>query len=637
MGSYENIVKIEELKRKVEEGDLLSAQKILDTIQIKKIKNMTDLNLMAEVYAENGKYEEAAELYLKIYEKIKSRKALYQLVEVAIKLNNVEDAEHFLGLYQKMASKDIYNNVFRYKIDKMEGKSFEHLIAILEDLKRMEYTEKWAYELAKLYYKAGMEEECIRECNDIELWFGEGTYVEKAKILRSYYSGDTDKNGIMEEIKRRAEIISNQSEIKDEPLLVEDDQDETDDETETEVETETEIETEIETETETETEQTIINGLKTEHNITNGLETEQNITNALGAVRYEDDYNNEDSYDLTGEINPNADFMVHEDTEEFVYGLKMEVQNILTNELVKDTSYGDENAYYVDERSLATEREQAEEEVEKTIYHLLEEDSLDEEDKKLKQLADELQINPAEIFGNFLHILSIKKQLVKGLESIMRDRSKTLMMIITGAEGTGKTTLAKDIALFFYQSGKLKSSKVAKITAAKLNSVDIMSKKDTLQDCCLVIENASELKRRTIDKLLELTQCLQEDIAVIFEEDKKNMNKLFREYPKLMDLLKNRIHLPQYTLEDLMGFAYACLKQEDYRLNPNSEKLLQDKINQIAKHSEPHRHLEQIYDLMQTAMNAADIRMGKRLTELASMGRLKDVEVLSVIAEDFIG
>ena len=215
LGSYENMVKVKEMKRRVEEGDLLSAQKILDTIELRKIKKVKELNLIADVYYGNQRYEEAAELYFKIYEKTNSRKILYQLVELSIKMSHMEDAQYFLKQYKEAAPRDFYNYVFQYKIDKMGGQSFEHLIEILEDLKNTEYTEKWAYELAKLYYKAGMEEKCIEECNEIELWFGEGPYVEKARILRAYYSGETDKEKILEQIKQRAEKIAVQEKSED--------------------------------------------------------------------------------------------------------------------------------------------------------------------------------------------------------------------------------------------------------------------------------------------------------------------------------------------------------------------------------------------------------------------------------------
>ena len=179
-------------------------QKILDTMDIKKIKNILDMNLLAEVYEANGRYEEAKDLYLNIYKKAHSRKSLFKLINILIKLNDSREAEYYFEQYERIAPDDFYNYIFRYYIEKIKGGTYESLIAILEELKKKEYIEKWAYELAKLYYKAGMEEECIRECSDIVLWFGEGTYVEKAKILRSYYAGEADKEWIMREFKRRS-------------------------------------------------------------------------------------------------------------------------------------------------------------------------------------------------------------------------------------------------------------------------------------------------------------------------------------------------------------------------------------------------------------------------------------------------
>ncbi|MDD4565976.1 MAG: tetratricopeptide repeat protein [Eubacteriales bacterium] len=216
MGVYENIVKIEEMRKKMGEGDYETALKILNTISLKKIKNTSDLSIMAEVYKENGRYEEAMELLLKVYQKFKTRKVLFQLVTLSIKMLNVPDAEYYLKEYEKMAPKDFYNYIFRYRIDKLKGEPYEKLIDTLVTLKNTEYIEKWAYELAKLYYKAGMEEACIQECSDIILWFGEGNYVEKAKMLKAYYSGETDKEKMIEELKRRAKAAKQKKEESEE-------------------------------------------------------------------------------------------------------------------------------------------------------------------------------------------------------------------------------------------------------------------------------------------------------------------------------------------------------------------------------------------------------------------------------------
>lgn len=618
MGSYENIVKIEEMRRRMEEGDVASAQKVLDTVEMKKIKNMSDLGLIAEVYAENERYEEALPLYLKIYEKTRSRRSLYRLVDLSIKDQKIEEAERFLAEYEKLAPRDLYKYIFRYKIDKQKGAPYETLIETLVTLKAADYMEKWAYELAKTYYKAGMEKECIEECSDIILWFGEGAYVEKAKILRSYYSGETNKETIMEELKRRAmedtavnldtakireeEEKANAEELPDADFSVEEETVTLEDGLKKDIQSILTDETEPENEdAEWSEEETVQKDDESDEN-PEWEDTQQKDVNLPKELGTEDD----PEWQSEAETEPNT----------LVFEADMT-----------------EDAYEDDERS---ERDIAEQEVEKALYQMLEEEDMDEDEKKLKQIAEELNFDPEELFGNFLHVKSVKKQLVKSLEGILDAHTKTVQILITGTKGSGKTTLAKDITMFLFKAGKLKSSKIAKIKAEKLNSIDIMSKKETLKDCCLVVEDASELKRETIDSLLDLCKSLRGNLAVIFEENKMNLNKLFRECPKLMDLFKNRIHLPQYSQEDLMGFAYACLRQKDYRLNPKADPILMHKINQIAKQSEPHMHLEQIYSLMQAVMDAADIRTGKQLSNLASMGRLSEVEVLTVLSEDFM-
>ncbi len=463
MGSYEQIAKLEEAKKRYDDGDLLSAEKVIRTLDVRKIKHLTDLNLIAMIYAENENYEEAAEIYLKIYDKAKSRKALFQYIEMLIKLNNVEDAERYLNQYQKIAPKDFYNYVFRYKIDKLKGETYEKLIEILEELKITEYTEKWAYELAKLYYKAGKEEECIKECSEIELWFGEGTYVEKARMLKAYYSGATDKDNIMEEIKRRAEEVRlNQDEYTVEKK--------------------------------------------------NQVQTEEQ---PLQEVSQEEDQE-----------------VIQEDSI-----LREAQEQLEAKEEIQDTQQLEQD-YLVEELKNDVVSMMLEEQVYPTEEEVSAEDNMD-----LDQLAELYQFQPEEIFGSFIAIPEIKNQLAKSIEYICKDEARTSMLVITGPKESGKTTLAKNMALFLFQIGKLNSSKMAKISADKLNEIDLRTKTVTLKDCCLLVENASLLKKRAIENLLEFEETMQGSIAVIFEEDRMNSSKLFEKYPKLVNFMKNQIHL----------------------------------------------------------------------------------------------
>lgn len=203
MGAYQTIVKIQEMGNRWESKDFSGALQILDTIDVNKVKNISDLNLFIEIYTENERYQDAIALLERAYKKTKSKKMLHQMVWISIQQNGLKEAKEYLKEYKKVAPKDYYNYIFQYQIDQLSNEPYDVLIDTLVKLKNTEYLEVWAYELAKLYYKAGMAEECISECSDIILWFGEGSYVEKAKILRAYFLGEMDKDQILEYLKNR--------------------------------------------------------------------------------------------------------------------------------------------------------------------------------------------------------------------------------------------------------------------------------------------------------------------------------------------------------------------------------------------------------------------------------------------------
>ena len=497
MGSYENIIKLEEMKKKVEEGDLETAQRILDTMDLKKIKNILDMKLIAEVYEGNGKYEEAKDFYLKIYEKTRSRKSLFDLLNIIIKLGDVEEAGHYYEQYERLAPDDFYNYIFRYYIEKMKGATYESLIDILEELKKREYIEKWAYELAKLYYKAGMEQECIRECSDIILWFGEGPYVEKAKLLRSYYMGEADKEKIMQEIKRRAESkASMPAYSSDTELSLESENDDEESEGNKEDRSEEEAEDSIPD------------------------ELEYNLSRD---VQY---YMNEEADDYAG----------YEKAGYYEQNGQAGYDNVETAEYdyPNDYNYTYDYSYeYAGSNEDQPEAFSADESIT---------DNSNEYDI-FAWLQDNYGIDPYELFGDYLNNEEIKLQLIQCLENILIDESNNILMLISGSEQSGKTSLAKKFAIFLNNIGRLRTQKLAKISADKLNTVDIFTKKDIIKDCCLVIENASSLTENTLERVLELSNELPSALPVIFEENTQKLNKLFEEHPVLMDLLQNRIYL----------------------------------------------------------------------------------------------
>jgi hypothetical protein len=568
MGSYDIIVKTEEIRRRVQEDDFDSAQKIMDTMALKKVKNIADLSLFADVFIENEKYNEAMELLHRIYKKSKTRRTLYQMVEASIGRKNIEEAEIYLKEYEEAAPNDFSIFIFRYKIDKAKKEPYIILIDSLRKLKEYTYMEKWAYELAKLYYKAGMEKECIQECSDLILWFGEGSYVEKAKILKAYYSGEVDKDEIIENLKNRAANTDKTFNIE--------------------------------------------GNIESKNILKDEQVKEINEEAGLEYVHEGED----DSFDDSVSVK------LHEEPEDQVLdklaeSVGKEVEILMTTE---EESINDSRP--IEEEATNTN-------------DIINSDDKNEHIERLEKLSESFDIDIYQIFGNFLHVKSIQEQLVKSLELIMNKHTKSVQMIITGPPSSGKTTLAKDIAIFLNRTGKLKTSKIAKISAINLNEIDITNMKEELRNSCLVIENASELKKPTIDKILELIKYFRGDIAIIFEENKKNMNRLFRECPKLMELFKNRIHLPVYTEQDLMGFAYSYITLKDYKIQPLALDVLRDGVSEIIANTEKEKRLESIARYAQNAMTSADLRTGKQLPKLAAEGRLADVEILSLLAEDF--
>lgn len=186
MDKYEFAMKIDELKRLAANGQFRKAGKVLETIELKKIKNIKEMYVVIDILVENEKYDQAKELLVGISKKIKSRRVIHQLIDVCIKSNQVEAAKKYMKEFHKTAPNDPYNYVFQYQMAQLLEEGYDKQIEILERLKQYEYIEKWAYELAKVYHRAGREADCIAECEDLILWFGEGIYVEKAKLLKQY-------------------------------------------------------------------------------------------------------------------------------------------------------------------------------------------------------------------------------------------------------------------------------------------------------------------------------------------------------------------------------------------------------------------------------------------------------------------
>ena len=178
-------VKLEEINHLVEQKDYKGAMNVVDSIDWRRVKNVRTLCVVGEIYAANKRYEDSKEIFLLAYHRASiGKNILYRLVEVSLKLGQVSEAVEFYQEYREVAPNDNTQYILKYKILKVKKAPLAEQIKVLEDYKEKEFTEKWSYELAKLYYQDGDKEKCLELCNEIILWFNEGNYVMKAMDLK---------------------------------------------------------------------------------------------------------------------------------------------------------------------------------------------------------------------------------------------------------------------------------------------------------------------------------------------------------------------------------------------------------------------------------------------------------------------
>ncbi len=188
MDKYEYREKTEQIMKYVQTKSYDKAKEIAETIDWKRVKNASMLCTVSEIYEYTGEYQKSREILFIAYDRSPgSRKIVYRLGTLALRLGETEEALDCYEEFVSMAPKDPNQYILKYKILKAQNAPLKEQIRVLEEFKKAEYIEKWAYELAELYDKAGMTTECLEECDDLILWFSDGVFVQKAMELKIKY------------------------------------------------------------------------------------------------------------------------------------------------------------------------------------------------------------------------------------------------------------------------------------------------------------------------------------------------------------------------------------------------------------------------------------------------------------------
>lgn len=207
LDKYELTIKIEKLDKLVKSGDYVNAAKVAEQLEWKKMKQWTVMSNAIEAYVATGKYDKARNVCIYAYNrKLGGRRLLATLMEMYVKLGELDDAEEIYQEYVELAPRDVTGYILLYKLKRAKKAPVEELITILQNYKDKELDEEYEYELALLYSEAGLTDKCVRECDELVLWFADGIYVEKALRLKQMYVPLTP--GQMEKLARLEKLSS---------------------------------------------------------------------------------------------------------------------------------------------------------------------------------------------------------------------------------------------------------------------------------------------------------------------------------------------------------------------------------------------------------------------------------------------
>lgn len=604
MRRYQTIVKIEKIRALLEEGEYVQAQQLADQIDPQKLKKRGDVHVLAEAYKMGEQYEMAQLLLMRLYEERESRRLLEELLELSLLQKNIEEAEKYFEKYKRVSGGDPENYIYEYRLGRLKGKAYEELLPLLQTLKEEQYMEKYAYELAKVYHKLGRSEECLAECSDLILWFGEGRYVEKAKTLQAYYTGEIQ----LDEIQHSS---SGQESVTEYSMFG--------------------MYTRIAEET-----QIPSFGVYTEPEEESFVSVEEPIDEPEEEifVPVEEPINEPEEEPFIPVDEPANE--PEEESEAFVPEEPMSAYERLMREAAAMEDEPEEEAF--------VPAEEMNNEQEESLYVPVNEadtepfgDALPSEaEQGMLLYLQECGISLEDTLHTFSYISTVRSQLLQGLDFLASVNPECYCMVVTGERKGGKTTFGKNIVKLLYQMSWLKKPKVAVITGTKMNEISLEEKKVQLQGCCLIIEKAGRMSEETAERLISFIQNEQILGMVILEDRDKRINYLMRNHPEWNALFSVRIQLPKYTAEHLFGFAVDYVKEQDYNLEEEAEAVLYEKIADLVRTEAGEGRLMKTLQLVKDALEKAEERNQKAILNMMEHGSFSANDVLILKHTDLL-
>ena len=716
-------IKLEEINRLVEKKNYKDAMEVVDSIDWRRVKNVRTLCVVGEIYAANKRYEDSKEIFLLAYHRAPiGKNILYRLIEVSLKMKDIQEAEEFYEEFLEIAPNDSTRYILNYKISKEKQVPLDQQIRILEEYKEKEFTERWSYELAKLYYQNGDTEKCLDLCNEMVLWFSEGKYVMKAldlknrmgmltgaekekydqqfipnlttveeaaelnadkegqeasetekaedegPVIESVRIDERDVNGaesLQEKISKGIRDIFSGKRKEESEELTEEESESPTEEVQEEMIKDISAEEEPTNVPELEPEDAVIHAPKnpgqsvfsdieerieefTEEEISNDSEEEapeeatefkmpeleipESMKNfdvdvpskteipqapniCLPGMDKEDsdkefDFNLEDTIlaaaseqgieipkepiqpkkpvkALEPEEDPD-DFMTEEDLQsaedEFLNGPAGRIAD--EDDLAETVEIPVKEVKHSKKEKTAKPLTQ-EEELEKFIDSIQPETNAEDiipRDKKMTEDEEKL-------FTYFAKVPGLREQIVEALYDVQINASdktsKTGNVIVMGGRETGKTRLISGLIPAICKELNLEASKVAYVFADQINGKNIAEIVKKMSGGFLVIENANQLTKETVEQLNKAMEFRTDGLIVIIEDEKIGMRKLIARFPKFTSKFTSMINIPVFTNDELVNFAKVYTRENGYTIDQMGMLALYNLISTSQKEDQP--------------------------------------------------
>ncbi len=617
MGLFDfgNKRKLEKLKKCLEAENYDEAVIVADQIPIRQVKNVSELNMLGKAYKKHEDFFLAREFYERSYKQRRSRIILMDLMDCCLALKDLEFTEHYFNEYQKLAPEDkVTQYKYRYEIEKMKGRERKLLITILEELKVLEYVEDYAYELAFQYHKVGRKKACVNECKDIISWFGFGKNVERAKRLLAYYRGEIS----LEELEPERGYYAKK------PIVQEKEQEESKKETEQE-----KTEDEIWLATKAEKLREEVRKIEKTSNF------QEEVRKAEEASRIRKEARDAEEVKRIQEAKKIEETIK---IQEEISSTQEENTEVVDDEIVKNEKFVKDEMVGVTVEEKSEQIDYSTKESSQSDMFVLSSEKVDIPKEKYKEFLDLLeknQISFEEVLQSFARVAHVKQQVLKCMDISLKTKENSFFVVM-GEKQSGKTTLALKIIKLLFKLELIKYDRTAIVDAVQLNQISIREYRSQLQNCNMIIEHAGSLTEKTIQELVEFIREQQKEICLFLEDSYMEMKKLLSPEKEWSVLFYNQVLLQEYTLKELMGFAYDYITKEDYSIDGIAAKALWEKIDEILKFHRKESSLSYVIQLIKATLQHAEARRNNILLEMVEQGKIQKENPLVILPEDIL-